>query len=251
VAATIALADRFDTLAGCFAIGLAPTGTADPFALRRACIGALRTMLDRGYGALSLRALVSSAYAGFDGMKLDLTREETEAKLEQFAIDRLRGLLASMTSPAVADAVVTGAGAAALVNVVGAAARARALQRVVDASEPWLAKAKTVAKRLTGISREAQPKLHSAASFERSSKSDDAVIPRLIADLDAATEALATEGAVRDALMSMERVANELDRIFVETLVNDPADPFTAARLETLAHGARSMVRIADFSRLG
>ena len=48
--------------------------------------------------------------------------------------------------------------------------------------------------------------------------------------------------------MSMEHVATELDRIFVETLVNDPADAFTAVRLETLAHGAKSMLRIADFS---
>ena len=49
VSAAVALADRLDTLAGCFAVGLAPTGAADPFALRRACIGALRTILDRGY----------------------------------------------------------------------------------------------------------------------------------------------------------------------------------------------------------
>jgi glycyl-tRNA synthetase beta chain len=251
VAATIALADRFDTLAGCFAVGLAPTGTADPFALRRACIGALRTMLDRGYGALSFCDLVRSAYAGFDGVELDLTQQETIAKLEQFATDRLRGLLAAATSPTVADAVITGSGPAALDNVVGAAARARALQTVVDASEPWLDKAKTVAKRLAGISREARPRLHSAASFSQSAKADDAVIQRLIADLDAATGTLVTEVAVRDALMSMERVATELDRIFVETLVNDAADPFTVARLETLAHGAQSMVRIADFSRLG
>jgi glycyl-tRNA synthetase beta chain len=251
VAATVALADRLDTLVGCFSVGLAPTGTADPFALRRACIGALRTLLDRGYGALSFRDLVTSAYGGFDGVKLDLTREETTAKLEQFAAERLRGLLAAATSSPVADAVVTASSEAALNNVVAAAARARVLQAVVDASEPWLGKAKTVAKRLTGISREAQPRLHSAASFEPSAKKDDAVIQRLIADLDAATETLATEGAVRDALMSMERVATELDRIFVETLVNDPSDPFTTARLETLAHGAQSMVRIADFSRLG
>lgn len=251
IAATVALADRFDTLAGCFAVGLAPTGTADPFALRRACIGALRTMIDRGYGALSFGELVKAAFAGFDGTKLDLTQEETVAKLEQFATDRLRGLLASATSQAVADAVITGSGPAALGNVVGAAARARALQAVVDAREPWLDKAKTVAKRLTGISREAQPQLHSTASFAESAKNDDAVLQKLIADLDAATRTLATEAAVRDALMSMERVATELDRIFVETLVNDPADPFTIARLETLAHGAQSMMRIADFSKLG
>src|SRR5580658_1678933 len=251
VAATLALADRFDTLAGCFAVGLAPTGTADPFALRRACIGVLRTMLDRGYSALSFCDLARSAYAGFDGVKLDLTQQETVAKLEQFATDRLRGLLASATSPAVADAVIMGSGPAALENVVGAAARARALQMVVDASEPWLDKAKTVAKRLTGISREAQPKLHSAASFAQSAKADDAVIQRLIADLDAATGTLVTERAGRDALLGMERVETERVRFFVETLDNDPADPFTLARIETLAHGAQSMVRIADFSRLG
>jgi hypothetical protein len=48
----------------------------------------------------------------------------------------------------------------------------------------------------------------------------------------------------------MERVATELDRIFLETLVNDPADALTKIRLETLAYGAQSMLRIADFSRL-
>jgi glycyl-tRNA synthetase beta chain len=251
VAAAVALADRFDTLAGCFAVGLAPTGTADPFALRRACIGALRTMLDRSYRALSFSDLVGAAYDGFSGVKLDLTREETVAKLEQFAVDRLRGLLAGLSSTPVADAVVTGSGAAALAHVVGAATRARVLQAVVDASEPWLGKAKTVAKRLTGISRESKPKMHSAASFGSSAKKDDAVIQQLVADLDAATKSLATEEAVRGALMSMEQVATELDRIFVETLVNDPSDSFTLARLETLAYGAQSMERIADFSRLG
>jgi hypothetical protein len=49
----------------------------------------------------------------------------------------------------------------------------------------------------------------------------------------------------------MGPIATELDRIFVETLVNDPDDARTRIRLETLAHGAQSMLRIADFSRLG
>jgi glycyl-tRNA synthetase beta chain len=47
--ALVALADRFDTLVGCFGIGLSPTGAADPFALRRAALGILRTVLSRGY----------------------------------------------------------------------------------------------------------------------------------------------------------------------------------------------------------
>ena len=64
VSAAVALADRLDTLAGCFAVGLAPTGAADPFALRRACIGALRTLLDRGLRELSFADLVGAAYDG-------------------------------------------------------------------------------------------------------------------------------------------------------------------------------------------
>jgi glycyl-tRNA synthetase beta chain len=250
VSATLALADRFDTLAGCFAVGLAPTGAADPFALRRACIGALRTMLDRSYGSLVFADAVGLAYDALSGKKLDLSRADTVSKVEEFATERLRGLLASATSHSVADAVLAAGGPAALQNVIATLARARVLQAVVDAGEPWLDKATIVAKRLAGISREARPQIHDANAFQGSSKRDDVAIQRLVHDLDEATQALTTEAGVRSALMSMERVATELDRIFLEMLVNDPNDTFTPIRLETLAHGARSMLRIADFSKL-
>jgi glycyl-tRNA synthetase beta chain len=251
VSAAVALADRFDTLAGCFAVGLAPTGAADPFALRRACIAALRTMLDRNYAALAFSEMVGLAYDGLQGKKLDLTRIETVTRIEDFATERLRGLLAGTTSGAVADAVMSGVGPAALRSVVAVQARARALQAVVDAKEPWLEKARIVAKRLAGISREAQPTLHPESAFRASAKRDDVAIQTLVRDLSDATQRLTTEKAMRDALMSMGRVATELDRIFVETLVNDPDDTFTKIRLETLAHGARAMLEIADFSKLG
>ena len=249
VSAAIALADRMDTLAGCFAIGLAPTGAADPFALRRACIAALRTLLDRGY-ALGFSELVGLAYGGLEGKKLDLSREETCSKLSEFATERLRGLLASATSGAVADAVLAGMGAGALEHAVASLGRAKALQALVEAQEPWLDKAKIVAKRLAGISREATPVLHPAGDFGKSAKKDDAVLQELVRDLDATTASLESEQSVRAALVKMGKVATELDRIFVETLVNDPDDTLTPIRLETLAHGARSMLRIADFSRL-
>jgi glycyl-tRNA synthetase beta chain len=250
VSATIGLADRLDTLAGCFAVGLVPTGAADPFALRRACIGALRTILERGYDKVSFAEMVGVAYDGFGGVKLDLERTVAVTRIEEFAVERLRGLVASMTTTAVADAVLAADGPAALRNVVATLARARALKAVVDAKEPWLDKARIVAKRLAGISREATPKLHAAGAFKGSAKNDDVAIEGIVRELHSATENLGTEKGVRDALMSMERVALELDRIFVETLVNDPSDSFTALRLETLAHGAMSMLRIADFSRL-
>jgi glycyl-tRNA synthetase beta chain len=250
VSAAIALADRIDTLVGCFAVGLAPTGAADPFALRRACIGALRTLLDRGYASLAFSDLVAVAYEGYTPKNVDLSKAATIAKLEEFATERFRGLLAGATSTAVADAVLAGSGPAALRNVVAALGRARALQAVVDANEPWLDKAKIVAKRLAGISREAQPTLHEASAFAGSKKTDDVVIQQLVRDLHDIAAGLSSEQAVRSALVAMGRFATELDRVFLETLVNDPADALTKVRLETLAHGAQSMLRIADFSKL-
>jgi glycyl-tRNA synthetase beta chain len=250
VSAVVALADRLDTLAGCFAVGLAPTGAADPFALRRACIGALRTLLDREYASIEFPKAVAAAYAGLEGKKLDLGETETVAKIEEFATERLRGLLAGATSNAVADAVLAGSGPAALSNVVACLARARVLQAVVDKKEPWLEKAKIVAKRLAGISREAKPFLWTGVQFKSSKKPDDQAIAKLVEKLDALTNGLTTENGVRVALTTMGEFANDLDRIFVETLVNDPDDAFTEKRLQTLAYGAQAMLRIADFSRL-
>lgn len=91
-AALVGLADRLDTLVGCFSVGLSPTGSTDPYALRRACLGVLRTLLDRGW-ALRLAPLLEEAYRGFADRSLDLTMEEAVDRLGSFFRDRLRGLL--------------------------------------------------------------------------------------------------------------------------------------------------------------
>ncbi len=92
VGALLALADRFDTLVGCFAIGQVPTGTADPLALRRSTLGILRTLFDKAWD-LSLSPAFRTTYDGFAGVKLDATIEQTSERLATFFKDRLRGLL--------------------------------------------------------------------------------------------------------------------------------------------------------------
>jgi glycyl-tRNA synthetase beta chain len=90
--ALAAIADRIDTLVGCFSVGLVPTGAADPLALRRAAIGLLRTVLDRQWD-LPLDAAIQSAFLGFEGTRLDLDLDDTKAKLLDFLKQRLRGVL--------------------------------------------------------------------------------------------------------------------------------------------------------------
>ena len=252
ISACVALADRLDSLVGCFAVGLSPTGAADPFALRRACIAILRTLLESparnaAYARLSLHQLFAWAYEGLaaTGRKLDLSKEDTLKKVGEFTAERLRGLIATQTSNTVADAVCAGGD---LDHPAHAMARARALQAAVAAGREWLAKAKTVAKRLSGISKESKPVLHGKDAFE---KADDHTIVDVVVKIDASTKALETEEAVNAALSGAEALAASLDDIFTRTLVNDPKDERTPKRLELLSHGAQCMLRIGDFSRLG
>jgi glycyl-tRNA synthetase beta chain len=240
-------------------VGLSPTGAADPFALRRACIGILRTLLDNGvaearYARLTPAELVGVAYDAFEGKKLDLSRDDTLGKVELFMAERLRGLLVSATSNVVADAVMDGH------NHVGGERRsptqfpvytlmkARALQQIVDEKQPWLEKARTVGKRLSGISKDAAPVLHPRETF---TKPDDSAIVDVVQQVDSATRQLTDESIVRSALAKTEELAKRIDDIFLRTLVNDPKDPITPKRLELLSYGAQCMLRIADFSRLG
>jgi glycyl-tRNA synthetase beta chain len=257
VSAVVALADRLDSLAGCFAVGLEPTGAADPFALRRACIAVLRTLLDKGlsdprYAKLDLVELFGAAFTQYEG-KLSKESLEDKGRLTGFFTERLRGLLGSATSGAVADAVLAGTCVIDGVEFdlfrhpVYALAKARALHAVVSEGQPWLEKAKTVAKRLAGISKEAKPVLHGAKVF---TKDTDANIVRLVTEVDVLTGALFDELSVRRALSGAEKLAEDVDQVFVTTLVNDPADPKTKERLEVLSFGAHCMLRIADFTRL-
>lgn len=269
VSAIVALADRLDTLTGCFAVGLAPTGAADPFGLRRACIAILRTLTDAGaahatgnaaYAKLDLAELLGLAYDQLSGRKLDLSREDTVAKVLEFSTERLRGLLTTKTSGVVADAVlagfaeVSGKRFAVVSFPVYAMAKAAALKAVVDKAEPWLAKAKLVTKRLAGISKESEPVAPSAAAFSgalATKRESDATIVALVTKIADATGALQSEADVRKALSNTEEAAVKLDEIFTNILVNDPADADTRTRLGVLSYGAKCMLRIADFSRLG
>ncbi len=56
----VSIADKMDTIVGCFGVGLVPTGTADPFGLRRQALGILRIILEKKY-ALSLRGLIEES----------------------------------------------------------------------------------------------------------------------------------------------------------------------------------------------
>jgi glycyl-tRNA synthetase beta chain len=82
----VALADRLDTIIGIFGINKAPTGDKDPFALRRAALGILRIIIEKGL-PLDLLALLKQAQKNYAD---HLTNKEAVAQAHEFIIDRLR-----------------------------------------------------------------------------------------------------------------------------------------------------------------
>lgn len=82
-ASAVALADRIDTLVGIFGIGQQPSGTKDPFALRRATLGIIRIILHGKY-ALDLKALYQFAFEQYQGLAADTVEQALAYTLERF-----------------------------------------------------------------------------------------------------------------------------------------------------------------------
>ncbi|MFT5390877.1 MAG: glycyl-tRNA synthetase beta chain [Gammaproteobacteria bacterium] len=96
VGRAVAVADKLDTLAGIFAVGLQPTGDKDPFALRRAALGVLRIIIE-GKMDIDLAKLLNAA---LDELPADIRQGTTVQTLFEFMSDRLRAYFTDQGIPA-------------------------------------------------------------------------------------------------------------------------------------------------------
>ncbi|MFW6323937.1 MAG: glycine--tRNA ligase subunit beta [Desulfovibrionales bacterium] len=90
----LSIADKTDTLVGCFGLDMIPTGTADPYALRRHALGVCRIILDHGI-RLSLRELLGRSFAAYHEVAWKHPAEKIASLLEDFFAQRLRSFFQS------------------------------------------------------------------------------------------------------------------------------------------------------------
>ena len=88
----LSLAEKIDNLVGCFAIGIKPSGSQDPYALRRQAMGIVHIILDSGLG-LDLAKLAGKAYDNFAAIETDSDRKNTISEVLEFIVQRMRGVL--------------------------------------------------------------------------------------------------------------------------------------------------------------
>jgi glycyl-tRNA synthetase beta chain len=236
VTVAVSLADKLDTLAQFFAAGMPPTGSKDPFALRRAAIGFLSLLLQNDLRC-SLKGMLLATGAG-----------ASFAILEEFLIDRLKvqqreaGVRHDLI-----DAVFSLGGEDDLVRLL---ARVKALQAYISTAEGanLLAAYKRAANILKG-SDPVSPVLDTARDALMADPADIALLGALDIAEPQAKKALEAE-QFEDAMAALATLRAPIDRFFEEVMVNDEDAAKRAFRLGLLARFRDAVSQVADFSKI-
>lgn len=238
--AVVGMADRLDSIVGCFGVGLMPTGSEDPYALRRAALGVVQTILHRGFRA-SLGELVDHARAAF-GDRLDQGADKIRREVVDFLRGRTQVVLVDRgLPPDVVEAVL----AAGSDDVADAARRAEALavmRREADFGELSAAFRRVVGIIPKGFDRPVDV----ARLVEGAERALHAQVVELKAEVDGKV-------AAHDYLGALQRIAGlkpMVDMFFEEVLVIGPDEGLTQNRFALLTAVSDLFARIADFTKI-
>ncbi|GAB4265063.1 MAG: glycine--tRNA ligase subunit beta [Pararhodobacter sp.] len=238
VSVTVALADKIDTLTGFWAIDEKPTGSKDPFALRRAALGVIRLILTNGL-RLPLLAVFAKAYPGAD-----------TADLLSFFHDRLKVFLRDEgIRHDVIDACLAMPGNDDLTLLV---TRARALSETLktDDGENLI----QGFKRANNILTQAEEKDGVEYSFGADPKLAETDEERaLFAALDTAEAAIAPAMAAEDfttAMTAMAALRGPIDAFFTAVQINTDNQIVRRNRLNLLHRIRATCLAVADLTRL-
>lgn len=236
----VSLADRIDTLVGIFGLSLIPTGSRDPFGLRRAAQGVVRIALE-GEMPLDLD-LVAAKAARLYGDQLERSGEQILDTLRPFLYDRIRYLLGHLgyAYDEIEAALAVGGD-----DLPDLEARVKALHKVRE--EETFLSVVLAAKRIVNIVKDqAEHTLRPEALVEPAEKALYEAHKRLKGEIEATAEAHDYE----QALAKVGEFAEVLDRFFVEVLVMDENERLRQNRIALLQAIHRVLTRIARLTEM-
>ncbi|MEQ1918053.1 MAG: glycine--tRNA ligase subunit beta [Elusimicrobiota bacterium] len=241
-AAVVSLAGKLDSLAGCFAAGMIPTGSADPYALRRQALGLIRIVLEKQLPldldeaiahALSLQPVSTPEPAKLAAQLSDFVWGRAQSLFEdlQYAVDEVRSVRVG-----------------AMKNFPNAFLRLAALRAV--RRDPAFDSLAAAFKRASNILKQA--KIEDGLSPDRA-------LLREQADYDLYDALVSAEGAANDrivrgdfegGLKSLVSVKPHLDQFFEKVMVMIEDEALKKQRLALLSKLVRAFRRVADLSEI-
>ena len=248
--AVLSIADKADSIAGMFALGLIPSGSKDPFALRRQANGIVKTIAEHKL-PLRLSEIMADARTRYKGSEAEkrFSNAVYSESVRSFFRERLEFYLENERGYAydVVNAVL----AVDSDDVVNAAARAEAVSKVRGSSD--FESISSAFKRMKNILRQASEKTKVIAMRvdpsglqEESEKELAALIPQTVATV----EKLRSVRDYERALLEIARLRPAIDKFFDKVMVMVDDDNLRANRLALLQTVVKEFSTIADFSEI-
>ncbi|RUT64713.1 glycine--tRNA ligase subunit beta (plasmid) [Morganella morganii] len=241
VSDALAIADKMDTLAGIFGIGQHPKGDKDPFALRRAALGVLRIIVEKGYN-LDLETLTQEAVRLYgdkltnanvvtDVVDFMLGRFRAWYQEQGFAIDTIQAVLARRpTRPADFDA------------------RMKAVSHFRTLDEATALAAAN--KRVSNILSKSDDALNDAVLASLMNAPEEIRLAAYVTDLKTQLAPLYAEGKYQEALTELASLRESVDAFFDSVMVMDKDDNIRRNRLTLLNELRNLFLGVADISLL-
>jgi glycyl-tRNA synthetase len=238
--ALVGLADRFDSIAGIFATGKGPTGSADPFGLRRACLATINILRARGWH-LSLGAAIDESIRLIGARR---TKEEALVKSEilDFFRTRLKGVFTEEGIPTdVAEAVLS----AGFDDVVDAGARARALATLRTSAD--FEPVAITFKRVANILKDQKVETVDTALFTHMAEHN---LYAMIHEVSGRVTRAMEQRDFTPAIETIAQLRPVVDTFFDAVMVMDPDLTVRKNRVALVGEAHRIFAPLADFTKL-
>ena len=248
--AVLSIADKADSIAGMFALGFIPSGSKDPFALRRQANGIVKTIVERKL-PFHLSLIMADARARYKGS--DAEKKFTNAAYGELERSFFRERLEFYLKDALGHAydVVSAVLAVDADDVVDAVARAEAVSKVRDSAD--FESISSAFKRMKNMLRQAAEKTKVIAlrvdpsGFEEESEKElAALVPQTVARVEKLRGARDYEGA----LLEIAKLRPAIDKFFDKVMVMVDDENLRANRLALLQSVVKEFSTIADFSEI-
>ena len=248
--AVLSIADKADSIAGMFALGLVPTGSKDPFALRRQANGIVKTIAEHKL-PLRLSEIMADARIRYEGSEAEkrFSNAAYDESVRSFFRERLEFYLKDARG--YAYDVVSAVLAVDSDDVVDAAARADAVSKVRGSAD--FESISGAFKRMKNILRQAAEKkaaiavrVDAAGLREESEKELAALIPQTVAAVEQRRSTRDYEGA----LLEIAKLRPAIDNFFDKVMVMVDDENLRANRLALLQTVVKEFSTIADFSEI-
>ncbi len=237
----VAIADKLDTTCGIFAIDEPPTGSSDPYAVRRAAIGIIQML--RELPSVSLKGLIEASLAAYAEQGLEFDQQAVAAKVEQFFAGRLKSIA---KDEGIRLDSIEAVSAVGVIDPAEFIARARALDSA-RAEQPEIFEA------LAG----AFTRAHNLADASLGCDVDESMLGdaerALLSACEDGEEKVASALASKDfdaACGALAALKEPIDRFFDDVLVMDEHDDVRENRLRLLNRFAGVFAGVADISVL-